>query len=163
MPCSSPSPHLTSLSAFTPKSVGYHSDVLTYLGPYPTIASLSLGVSRPFRLRPFLPSSSSSNPAKTTNRTLEIPLTHNTLCIMHAGCQERFKHSVPPVSAMDLFRLPGERGKGDKAGRGYRERINVSSVFLVPQQLSVLLLSVVGRGREKGVTRSERRADCTFD
>ena len=25
------------------ESVGYHSDQLTYLGPYPTIASLSLG------------------------------------------------------------------------------------------------------------------------
>ncbi|KAG6379108.1 hypothetical protein JVT61DRAFT_11545 [Boletus reticuloceps] len=27
----------------TQESVGYHSDQLTYLGPYPTIASLSLG------------------------------------------------------------------------------------------------------------------------
>jgi alkylated DNA repair dioxygenase AlkB len=28
------------------ESVGFHSDQLTYLGPYPTIASLSLGESR---------------------------------------------------------------------------------------------------------------------
>jgi alkylated DNA repair dioxygenase AlkB len=27
------------------ESVGFHSDQLTYLGPYPTIASLSLGMS----------------------------------------------------------------------------------------------------------------------
>jgi alkylated DNA repair dioxygenase AlkB len=26
------------------ESVGYHSDQMTYLGPYPTIASLSLGL-----------------------------------------------------------------------------------------------------------------------
>ncbi|BGP17155.1 hypothetical protein JCM10213v2_005171 [Rhodosporidiobolus nylandii] len=43
------------------ESVGWHSDVLQYLGPMPTIASLTLGVGRPFRLRPFLPSSSSSS------------------------------------------------------------------------------------------------------
>ncbi len=28
------------------ESVGFHSDQLTYLGPYPTIASLSLGMRR---------------------------------------------------------------------------------------------------------------------
>jgi alkylated DNA repair dioxygenase AlkB len=34
------------------ESVGFHSDQLTYLGPYPTIASLSLGM--PARLTSFL-------------------------------------------------------------------------------------------------------------
>lgn len=28
----------------TKEGVGFHSDALTYLGPYPTIASLSLGI-----------------------------------------------------------------------------------------------------------------------
>lgn len=81
------------------QSVGWHSDVLTYLGPMPTIASLSLGVARPFRLRPFAPSSgpasSTDSTTPATTRTLEISLPHNSLCIMHAGCQEVFKHSIP--------------------------------------------------------------------
>lgn len=96
-----------------------HSDVLTHLGPYPTIASLSLGCSRPFRLRSFLPESASS-----PNRTLEILLPHNSLCIMHAGCQETFKHTVPPVPAMDVFKMRVPGAGGDV--RKFRERINVS-------------------------------------
>lgn len=98
------------------QSVGWHSDVLTYLGPFPTIASLSLGVSRPFRLR----SSSGLAP-----RTLSIPLPHNALLIMHAGTQERFRHCVPPVGAVDLWRVP--RGLGIDEERGFKERINVRS------------------------------------
>ncbi|GAA5881683.1 hypothetical protein JCM1840_007178 [Sporobolomyces johnsonii] len=96
------------------ESVGWHSDQLTYLGPYPTIASLTLGCTRPFRLRPFSPSSlpssstssSSSLSPNPTMRTLEIPLPHNSVLIMHAGVQETFKHCVPPVGGMDVFRLP---------------------------------------------------------
>jgi len=36
------------------ESVGFHSDQLTYLGPYPTIASLSLGELAFFSPRPSL-------------------------------------------------------------------------------------------------------------
>ncbi|XP_006458249.1 hypothetical protein AGABI2DRAFT_199713 [Agaricus bisporus var. bisporus H97] len=83
------------------ESVGFHSDQLTYLGPYPTIASLSLGTTRVFRLREVIP----INQAESRQaRTFNIPLTHNSLTIMHASCQERFKHSIPPQSTIDLFR-----------------------------------------------------------
>lgn len=37
------------------ESVGFHSDQLTYLGPYPTIASLSLGKPRSFLVLNCLP------------------------------------------------------------------------------------------------------------
>ncbi|GAA5821339.1 hypothetical protein JCM3770_006254 [Rhodotorula araucariae] len=116
------------------ESVGFHSDVLQYLGPYPTIASLTLGVTRPFRLRPFLPSQPSTpgQPPREV-RTLDIPLPHNSLLIMHAGCQEAYKHAVPPLGGgMDLFRLPraalGALDAADRAAaqRGYRERINMT-------------------------------------
>jgi hypothetical protein len=40
---------------------------------------------------------------------------------MHAGCQETYKHTVPPVAAMDVFKLEVE---GET--RKFRERINVS-------------------------------------
>ena len=78
------------------ESVGYHSDVLTYLGPRATIASLSLGVTRCFRLRPS---------ADTDEKeTVDIVLPHNSCLIMHGGTQETFKHTVPPRHAVDLFR-----------------------------------------------------------
>lgn len=83
------------------ESVGPHSDQLTYLGPYPTIASLSLGTTRTFRLREVVPSDEVS---ERHPRTFNVPLPHNSLVIMHAATQESFKHSIPPQSALDLYR-----------------------------------------------------------
>ena len=41
--------------------------------------------------------------------------------------QERYKHSVPQIPSMDLFRLPKGLGLDpNAAAQGYRERINVS-------------------------------------
>ncbi|GAA6014148.1 hypothetical protein JCM11491_004120 [Sporobolomyces phaffii] len=88
------------------ESVGWHSDQLTHLGPFPTIASLTLGCTRPFRLRPFSPNSLPSSSSNPTMRTLELVLPHNSILIMGAGCQELFKHCVPPVNGMDVFKLP---------------------------------------------------------
>ncbi|KZT68184.1 hypothetical protein DAEQUDRAFT_728231 [Daedalea quercina L-15889] len=84
-------------------SVGPHSDQLTYLGPYPTIASLSLGTSRIFRLREVIPLDERD---ERSARTYSIPLAHNSLLIMHASTQERFKHSIPPQNSLDLFHPP---------------------------------------------------------
>ncbi|EGN96076.1 hypothetical protein SERLA73DRAFT_124916 [Serpula lacrymans var. lacrymans S7.3] len=83
------------------ESVGFHSDQLTYLGPYPTIASLSLGTGRVFRLREVIPSDEIGSRCA---RTFNIPLTHNSMIIMHASTQERFKHSIPPQPTLDVFR-----------------------------------------------------------
>ncbi|KAI0082762.1 hypothetical protein K474DRAFT_1584910 [Panus rudis PR-1116 ss-1] len=85
------------------ESVGFHTDALTYLGPYPTIASLSLGTTRTFRLREVIPSDEKDT---RSARTFNIPLSHNSLTIMHASCQETFKHSVPPQRTIDLFHAP---------------------------------------------------------
>lgn len=62
-------------------------------------------------------------------RTLELVLPHNSLCIMHAGCQETFKHTVPPVSAMDVFKvkMPSKVPGEEPEIRKFRERINVSN------------------------------------
>lgn len=132
---------------------GAHTDSMTYLGPYATIASLSLGVERTFRIRAYAPSPPAHPPAAPSApgpgigagpappppppqspaaaaRTLNIPLPHNSLLIMHAGMQEGYKHSVPPVGAggMDLYRLPrGLEGVDPKLeGERFDERINVS-------------------------------------
>ena len=64
----------------------------TDLGPYTTIASLSLGTPRGFRVRP----TDAVDPAYHTTgtaRTYEITLAHNSLVLMNAGCQERYKHT----------------------------------------------------------------------
>ncbi|KGB78423.3 hypothetical protein CNBG_4261 [Cryptococcus deuterogattii R265] len=113
-------------------SVGWHADQLTYLGPYTTIASLSLGTSRAFRLRETAP----SDPAFIVNDkppcTYEITLAHNTLCLMNAGCQERYKHTVPPQKAIDLFR-PGydieENPIPRDAQQAFTSRINITFRF----------------------------------
>ncbi|RPD80233.1 hypothetical protein L226DRAFT_530405 [Lentinus tigrinus ALCF2SS1-7] len=85
------------------ESVGFHSDQLTYLGPYPTIASLSLGVNRIFRLREVVPTDEKD---KRAARTFNIPLRHNSLIIMHASTQEVFKHCVPAQNTIDMFHPP---------------------------------------------------------
>ncbi|GEM08032.1 ubiquitin system component Cue [Rhodotorula toruloides] len=122
------------------QSVGFHSDVLQYLGPYPTIASLTLGCTRPFRLRPFIPSTQSITDGSAHPppqiRTLDIILPHNSLLIMHAGCQERYKHAVPPINGMDVFRLPrgsldtseafSKAEKDELERRKWNERINLT-------------------------------------
>jgi len=77
------------------------------------------GTKRVFRLREVVP----TNEASTRHaRTFNVPLSHNSvslfystklftegtaflqLTIMHASCQERFKHSVPPQPTIDLYR-----------------------------------------------------------
>ncbi|KAG9095111.1 hypothetical protein FS749_011042 [Ceratobasidium sp. UAMH 11750] len=103
------------------EGVGYHSDQMTYLGPYPTIASLSLGkwfhqtlllgytynrkigTTREFRLREVIPKQESE---QRQARTYIVPLTHNSLVIMHPPCQERFKHTIPSQQAIGLFHPP---------------------------------------------------------
>ncbi|KAL7419602.1 hypothetical protein Q5752_005514 [Cryptotrichosporon argae] len=112
-------------------SVGWHADQLTYLGPYPTIASLSLGTPRAFRLRQTA-TASVDGAATGGTRTYEVPLGHNSLCLMAGGCQERWKHTVPPQKALDLFRpawdedmnpVPPDRQKT------YTSRINITFRF----------------------------------
>lgn len=66
----------------------WHSDKLTNTGPLPTIASLSFGATRMFRLRRIEPNSAIYN----------IILPNNTLLVMLPGCQELFKHSVPTLA-----------------------------------------------------------------
>ncbi|KAH6918727.1 hypothetical protein BKA70DRAFT_1089537 [Coprinopsis sp. MPI-PUGE-AT-0042] len=110
------------------ENVGWHSDGLTYLGPYPTIASLSLGTSRLFSLREVIPI-----PEQDTRspRTLNIPVTHNSLTIMHASCQERFKHCVPPQRSIDVYRPAYPKSPGEEIDT-YNCRINITFRFYRP-------------------------------
>ncbi|KIM57620.1 hypothetical protein SCLCIDRAFT_130065 [Scleroderma citrinum Foug A] len=112
------------------ESVGFHSDQLTYLGPYPTIASLSLGASRTFRLREVVPSDEIST---RHARTFNVPLPHNSLFIMHASTQESFKHSVPPQSVLDLHRpLYPHPSRPSSPPEPTNRRINITFRFYRP-------------------------------
>lgn len=84
-------PSCLSASSLYPKltgSVGFHADTLTNLGPYTTIASLSLGTPRVFKLRP-----TANELDAGPLRTYEMELGHNSLVLMTPGCQERYKHT----------------------------------------------------------------------
>ena len=96
-------------------AVGYHSDQLTYLGPLPTIASLSLGCEREFRLKP-----------TSSGRTISVRLPHNSLFIMGPGCQEDYKHAIHPVAGtkgLDMHPIAGAR-RINITYRKYRDDYN---------------------------------------
>lgn len=83
------------------ESVGYHADQLTHIGPGAVIASVSLGTTREFRLVPKKKDSSnirdeSMGPNEKEKHPVSVHLPHNSLIIMHAGCQEDWKHSLMP-------------------------------------------------------------------
>lgn len=109
------------------QSVGYHSDQLTYLGPRPVIGSLSLGVSREFRVRKIVPREDASTdtssaaaavaegkPTRDEARAdvegqIAIHLPHNSLVVMHAEMQEEWKHSIAPALAIDPHPIAGSK------------------------------------------------------
>ncbi|KAK5660255.1 hypothetical protein OQA88_12794 [Cercophora sp. LCS_1] len=101
------------------ESVGWHSDQLTYLGPRAVIGSLSLGVTREFRVRRVLPNDSSSKD-KDLEGQIAIHLPHNSLLVMHAEMQEEWKHSIAPATAIDPHPIAGNR-RINITYRDYRE------------------------------------------
>lgn len=89
------------------ESVGFHADQLTHIGPGAVIASVSLGVTREFRLVPKLHNKSKKSKSQNDQlgeiigglNPISVHLPHNSLIIMHAGCQEAWKHSLMPSSS----------------------------------------------------------------
>jgi hypothetical protein len=82
------------------ESVGFHSDQMTHIGPHAVIASVSLGVTREFRMKKRHDKESS---------TISIHVPHNSVIIMHAGTQEEWKHSVVPTAgALDNHPISGQ-------------------------------------------------------
>ncbi|KKA29613.1 hypothetical protein TD95_000680, partial [Thielaviopsis punctulata] len=94
------------------ESVGWHSDQMTYLGPRAVIGSLSLGVTREFRVRrvvavdgstehPEAKESQDDYQNKDNSGQISIHLPHNSLLIMHADMQEEWKHTIAPAQTID--------------------------------------------------------------
>lgn len=117
------------------ESVGWHSDQLTYLGPRAVIGSLSLGVSREFRVRRIVPKddqgdngTSSVDTAKADGDAagqIAIHLPHNSLLVMHAEMQEEWKHSIAPAQSVDPHPVAGNR-RINVTYRDYKARLHPS-------------------------------------
>ncbi|KAF9903046.1 hypothetical protein EC991_004258 [Linnemannia zychae] len=90
--------------AHSKESVGFHADKLTYLGPRPTIGSLTLGVTRFFRIRKVIPDAKHPD---TAGQLISIALPHNSLCIMWPPMQEEWKHEIPPVPTVTPHPISG--------------------------------------------------------
>ncbi len=71
-------------------SNGYHADDEPTLGKQPAIASVSLGATRTFRLKP-------KKRGHSTAKQQSIPfeLHHGDLILMQPGCQENWVHTIP--------------------------------------------------------------------
>lgn len=75
----------------------WHTDKLTNIGPLPTIASMTLGSTRLFRLRRIMP---------TNSIIYNIPISHNTLLLMLPSTQELYRHCVPTLKNSMVERHP---------------------------------------------------------
>ncbi|MEQ1485382.1 alpha-ketoglutarate-dependent dioxygenase AlkB [Methyloglobulus sp.] len=75
-------------------SMGCHADDEKELGINPTIASLSLGDERLFRIH-----------HKKTKQTFNINLQHGDLLVMGGTCQRHWLHSVPKTKALKTPRI----------------------------------------------------------
>ena len=95
------------------ESVGYHTDQLTYLGPRAVIGSISLGVARQFRVRKIVARDDEEGRAGRSRADEEgqiaIHLPHNSLLVMHADCQEEWKHSIAPAQSIDPHPVSGNK------------------------------------------------------
>jgi alkylated DNA repair dioxygenase AlkB len=81
-------------------TVGAHSDRLTSLGPLAVIVGYSLGRVRVFRLKTRWPKDDKDAIC------VDIPLPHNSMCVMLPGCQELWTHEILGDGAADA----GTRG-----------------------------------------------------
>lgn len=68
-------------------SIAYHSDDERFLGIAPTIASITVGETRPFFLK-----------NKKTKETFSFDLKHGDLFVMQNNCQKNYMHSVPKLN-----------------------------------------------------------------
>ncbi|CAN0161609.1 unnamed protein product, partial [Pylaiella littoralis] len=79
--------------------IGAHSDTLSEIGPQAIVAAVSLGAKRVFVVQEMLPWGVKAPPAGDGNfggkKFVDMP--HNSAIVMWAGCQERYKHSVPAM------------------------------------------------------------------
>lgn len=72
-------------------SMGWHADNEPELGPAPVIASVSLGATRRFRLKP-------RDPQRTPHEPVSLDLTAGSLLVMRGLTQQHWLHAVPKTA-----------------------------------------------------------------
>ena len=80
-------------------SMGWHADDEPELGPSPVIASLSLGATRRFRLRPIGPK------AEALAQPLGLDLPNGSLLLMRGPTQHCWQHALPKTGRLTGPRL----------------------------------------------------------
>ncbi|KAJ7090276.1 hypothetical protein B0H15DRAFT_837911 [Mycena belliarum] len=98
------------------------------LPSHPESIDVHLGTRRVFSLREVIPSEEVKS---RRARTFNVPLPHNSLTIMHASCQEKFKHSIPPQTAIDMYRPAFPKSPGSSIDPS-NCRINITFRFYRP-------------------------------
>ena len=88
-------------------SISYHSDDERFLGPEPTIASISLGGTRDFLMKH---KPVPTDPSLSERKPLKLPLGSGDMVLMRGRTQSNWLHSIP-------------KRKGGESGRG---RINIT-------------------------------------
>ena len=93
------------------QAISYHSDDETFLGPDPTIASLSLGAGRKFKLR------------KKSDHNIkhEYFLESGDLLIMRGRTQHEWEHAIPKIgkAAMPLINVTFRRAINRAGSNNY--------------------------------------------
>lgn len=92
---------LTNLYRDGNDKVGWHADDEPELGLQPTIASLSLGATRKFCLKPKPQSFQANNPSKR----IDIFLAHGDLLVMRGATQNNWLHTVPTETRVTTPRI----------------------------------------------------------
>ena len=83
--------------------IAWHTDGRAFLGPRPTIASLSLGATAAFELRrmrccwPSL-AAGSDDGVDAATPVVRLALAHGDLLVMHGDTQRHWHHRVPPAA-----------------------------------------------------------------
>ncbi|TGJ85898.1 hypothetical protein E0Z10_g2848 [Xylaria hypoxylon] len=81
-------------------SISFHSDDERFLGPFPAIASLSLGARRDFLMKHKPPKSEpgEANSNDTSKGSLKLPLGSGDCVLMRGRTQANWQHSIPKRS-----------------------------------------------------------------
>jgi alkylated DNA repair dioxygenase AlkB len=101
-------------------SMGLHADAEPELGVDPVVATLSLGATRRFVIKP-----------RHTGPSRDLDLTSGSLLVMGGACQSRYRHGIPRQPALgeerisltfrSVLRAPGDqrarREQGAPAGK----------------------------------------------
>ena len=89
-------------------SISYHSDDERFLGPNPSIASLSLGATRDFLMKhkPMNPKEGEPAPEQNSKPPLKLALGSGDMVLMRGQTQANWLHSIPK-----------RKGKGSQEGR----------------------------------------------